>query len=280
MKKILVAFDGSLYSESALDYAIALTQNEPDNLIVGVFIEDLSYIYMVSNFGVEPTSYDISTEALERMKQNEEMEIKGNQQKFQKKCEKANVNYNVHLNEGVTIAELIRESTYADLMIIGYRTYFSNTGQSSSQKVLKEFLTDSYCPILVVPENYQPINRVIFTYDGNPDSVYSIRHFKYTLNHNFKDCHHQLLTVLGDEEEEVENEDLLKEYLSLHFSEIAYEQKLGKPEEEIPNHLEASSDSLLVMGVYNRNALMRLFVSSVTDDILKAQTTPVFIAHR
>jgi nucleotide-binding universal stress UspA family protein len=43
MKKILVAFDGSVFSEGALEYAFALSV-EQDAMIVGVFIEDLSYV--------------------------------------------------------------------------------------------------------------------------------------------------------------------------------------------------------------------------------------------
>ena len=281
MKKVLVAFDGSNYSESALNYAIKASENEKGNILTGVFIEDLNYAYMFSNFGVDPASFELTGEYgeyLEEIRQNEEATIENSKAAFEKRCKEAGVNYTIHWDEGVTVLELIRESTYADLLIIGYQTYFSNTNEGN-QQVLKDFLTEAKCPVLVVPEQSNPIDRVVFTYNGQEDAVYAIRHFTYLLKNNFPNAQFTLLHVKANEEA-LPNEDLIREYLHQHYPDIEYETLKGKPEEQLQAYAGNEPSTLLVLGSFGRNALSRLFASSVAEGFLKNQTNPVFIAHR
>ena len=282
MKKILVAFDGSLYSESALNYAIQLSQDEPGNIITGVFIEDLNYAYMFSNFGVDPASYELPGtygEYLEEVRQNEEASLDVSKNQFEKRCQEAGVNYTIHWDEGVTVLELIRESTFADILLIGYQTYFSNI-RDSNQKVLKDFLAEAKCPVMVVPETYNTIDHIVFSYNGKEDSVYAIRHFTYLLKYNYQQAEQTLLHVKEKEDEVFPNEDLLKEYLDQHYPNIQYQTLIGKPEEKVADHTQNDPNTLLVLGSFGRNALSRLFASSVAKGFLKSKSNPVLIAHR
>ena len=284
MKKILVAFDGSLYSESALKYAVSLSANEPGNLITGIFIEDLSYAYMFANFGIDPTGYELSGEYgeyIDEIRQSEEETIQKSRQAFVDRCEKAGVNYTTHLDEGATAFELIRESIFADLLIIGYQTYFSNLVDNTDQKALKDLLTDAKCPVLIVPENEKPIDNVIFTYNGKDNSVYAIRHYTYLLASSVNNkVNYYLLNIRDHKDENLPNEDLITEYLHLHYPGITYEMLEGKPDDKIQEYGEKKSNALLVLGSFGRNALSRLFASSIGEGLLRAKTTPVFIAHR
>lgn len=278
MKKILLAFDGSLYSESALDYAINLSKEEKDNLIVGVFLQDLSYLYVASDFGMEPQPYQMSYELIEKIKSDESREIEKNVEVFKTNCSKAGIKYQVHLDRGVPVDELINESAFADLILMGYQTYLSNVGQRSEQ-LLKDLLKDSKCPVFILPEKPQPVKEIIFAYDGSTKAAYAFRQFTHLLKVNFPASKYTLFTVLRDEEETVENEKLIKEYLDLHYQDIKYEKRVGKPHLEIKKYTERSPGGLLVMGAFGRNALSRFFKGSKADTILEAGVNPVFISH-
>ncbi len=283
MKKILVAFDGSLYSESALNYAIGISKTEKGNIITGIFIEDLDYAYMFSNFGIDPTGYELSGEYggyVDELKQSQEEIIQQSREAFINRCEKSKVNYTTHYDEGVTALELVHESTFADLLIIGYQTYFSNTDAEGNQKVLKDILRDAKCPVLVVPETKKPIENIIFTYNGQDDSVYAIKHFTYLLKPNFENVNYQLLHVQESKGKVVINEDLIREYLHQHYPEINYQLLEGKPEKTIQEFTDSYPNALLVLGSFGKNALSRLLASSIGKEFLNQKSTPVFIAHR
>lgn len=279
----MVAFDGSLYSESALNYALEISKEETENIITGIFIEDLNYAYLFSNFGVDPTGYELSGDYgvyMDELRQSQEEIIQKSREAFINRCEESNANYTTHYDEGVTALELIRESAFADLLIIGYQTYFSNTGRENDQKVLKDILKDAKCPVLIVPEQMRPIKNIIFTYNGQDDSVYAIKHFTYLLKPSFGDVNYQLLHVQDDSENIVINEDLVREYLHQHYPNIKYEFLEGKPEIKIQEFVTSQPDALLVLGSFGKNALSRLLASSVAEEFLQQKTTPVFIAHR
>src|SRR2546423_11423306 len=116
MKKILVAFDSSSFSSGALDYALNLTARQK-SLIVGVFIEDLSYIGYATLFGEDYFAFD--PKLLERMEKESEGKIEENIAAFTARCTEANANFKAHRDKGVPANELMYESRYADLIILG-----------------------------------------------------------------------------------------------------------------------------------------------------------------
>src|SRR5262249_23529063 len=123
MKKILVAFDSTAFSSGALDYALNLMKDQK-SLIVGVFIEDLSYIGYMTLFGEDYFAFD--KRMLDKMEQEAEGKLDEHMRTFESKCRTANANYKIHLDKGVPANELVRESLFADLIILGYQTFFSS----------------------------------------------------------------------------------------------------------------------------------------------------------
>ena len=283
MKKILVAFDGSRYSESALNYALKLS-NPGSDLIVGLFIEDLSYAYMFSNFGVDPMGHELSSgygPYIDEVRAREAADIEQNKKAFMDRCEESGARYTTHLGEGGTAKRLVEESVFADLLITGYQVYFSNMGETDEQKVLKDVLAETNCPVLVVPEEDRPVEDIIFTYDGGEEAVYAIKQFTYLLSPSVGDLHYELLSIQPDASASLPNESLVREYLHQHYPDINYEIKEGdKPEEALTQHMGERPHAVLVMGSFGRNAVSRFFSASKASGLLESKSTPVFIAHR
>ena len=278
MNKILIAFDGSHYSESALQHAKNIARQE-GAFIVGVFIEDLTFMKEIT-FATHPpfamgySALDVK-EILEEAGENVASQI----HEFKTYCEKHNLNYEIHHDRGVSVEVLINESYFADLLIIGYRTYFSHFGFDDDRVLVKEVLKNSGCPNLVVPENYTPIENIILAYDNKPSSIFSIKQFAYLFRNMSQSNEISFLHITDNATDELEEADKLMEYLRVHFPKLNIMKKVGKPEEELLHFAEITENPLLVTSSFGRNALSQLINPGVSKELLKAAAVPTFIAH-
>ncbi|MBX7141759.1 MAG: universal stress protein [Chitinophagales bacterium] len=274
MKKILVAFDSSSFSAGALDYALNLLPRE-STLIVGVFIEDLSYLGYVTLFGEDYFAFD--TRVLDKMEKEAEGKLDENMRTFEQKCKEASASYKIHLDKGVPANELVRESLFADLIILGYQTFFSSVSGEAS--ILKDVLVDAECPVLVVPEQYKPVQSLVLTFDGKVASVYAIRQFTQ-LFPAFTKLPASMLHIAKGKEGEDDNSNLMKEYLSINYPNLSIQVATGSADEVIISNAESFMAPLVVMGAYGRSAFSRFFSKSTAAKLLKEKSWPVFAAHK
>lgn len=275
MKKILVAFNDSSFSEGALEYALnSVTQKK--SLIVGVFIEDLSYIGYATLFGEDYFAFD--PKLLEKMEKESEGKIEENIGTFTAKCQAASANFKVHRDKGVPANELINESRYADLIILGYQTFFSSVAGEAS--ILKDVLIDAECPVLVVPDQYKPIQNILLAFDGKPHSAFAIKQFTQLFPEESLHAEATLLHIAKSKEETDNSSELMKEYLTTHYSKLNYELLSGQAEEAILNFAEMQTNPLVVMGAFGRSGVSRFFSRSTAGKLLKDKSLPIFVAHK
>lgn len=278
MKKILVAFDGSFYSESALQYAIQIAK-KTEALISGIFLEDLTAYHQFSPVFHAPEMIGLADDVLLELKNENKQTIQENIDKFTQQCNKAEARYTIEKEAGIPAKELIDESLYADLLIIGSVTYFSNISFATDQNLISDLLYRANCPVVVVPERFDKIRSVVLTFDGSTSSVWAIKLYTYLFRDFLDDQTLTLLSVCKKEDESVEGERRLHHYLQQVQPNCKYEKIVGKPVDEILHFAKVSGNSMLVMGSHGRNAFWKLFKSSVEDKIVKARTIPVFVAH-
>ena len=274
MKKILVAFDSSSFSSGALDYALNLARQQK-SLIVGVFIEDLSYIGYATLFGEDYFAFD--PKLLQRMEKESEGKIDENIAAFTEKCKAANANFKAHRDKGVPANELIYESRYADLIILGYQTFFSNVAGEAS--ILKDVLIEAECPVMIVPDQYKPIQNILLTFDGKAHSVFAIKQFIQLLPEESVQASATLVHITKSKEE-TNGSDLMKEYLAAHYSKLKYETLSGQAEEALLSFAEKQTSPLVVMGAYGRSGISRFFSRSTAGKLLKDKSLPIFVAHK
>jgi hypothetical protein len=123
MKKIIAAFDGLKFSESARDYALDIAKQTHTHL-VGVFMDDPSYtsykIYeLIGKEGV-------SAATLNTFEAKDQSTRDAAAKNFEKACQKQGIEYTIHHDRKIAIQALKHESIYCDLLIIhkivtGYR---------------------------------------------------------------------------------------------------------------------------------------------------------------
>ena len=278
MKKFLAVFDGFKMSPGTLDYAIQLAQAANAHL-VGVFLDDFSYrSYNVVK--VIKTNKDYAN-VMKEMDAKDKKKRDDAALKFQKACGKAGIYFSIHRDTNIALHELKHESMFADLIIINEYETFTKYKEEPPTRFMKELLADVQCPVLVVPNISQPVNKIVLLYDGGPSSLYAIKMFSYLFG-NFNEVPVEVFTV-NDQylaSRHLPNNKLMREFIKRHFPKATYSVAKGLPEEEITGYLRNHKENeLVVLGAYRRSELSRWFKTSMADILMKELDTPLFIAH-
>lgn len=278
MKKFLAVFDGFNISKSTLDYAIQLTQAANAHL-VGVFLDE--FIYRSYNVVKVMKTYKNYEEKVKELDAKDKLKRDVAAQQFQKACSKAGIHFSIHRDKGIAILDLKKESMFADLIVINEFETFTKYKQQSPTRFMKDLLADVQCPVLVVPNNAKPVDKIVLLYDGGPSSLYAVKMFSYLFG-SFMDVPVEVLTVKDHfmATSRVPDNKLMREFIKRHFPKASYTVIKGAAEEQIIGHLRNHKENeLVVLGAYRRSELSRWFKTSMADTLMKELDTPLFIAH-
>ena len=174
MKKILLAFDGTNFSEGAFEFARRMNEQSPI-LLTAAFLPQIDYANVWSY--AEPTAGLLFIPLIE---QEDAAVIHKNIARFELLCQKNNIDYRVHKDFlDFALPALKKETRFADLLIIGSESFYENLGVNEPNESLKDALHAAECPILVVPEKFEYPTTNVLTYNGSNDSVFAIKQFAY-----------------------------------------------------------------------------------------------------
>jgi len=276
MKKLLLAIDAEKPDLQSLEFGIYLTRLTGSSL-TGVFLENLPDLQpgvklAYGSAYVETIGAEAEPETTFKEKVTDE-----NIRKFKAACETQDVSYQVHRDKGVPLEELIAESRYADLMISESRLFAASPLETPAGTV-KSLLVKSECPVIVAPYHTQPINKILFAFDGSPSALFAIKQFTYL----FPEFGGTDITVLQADKEAVfseEGKEKLYGYLKHHYSHINFRDLRGNPKNELFDYCLRERNALLIMGAYGRSWLSSLLWTSTAELILKLNNLPVFITH-
>ena len=277
MKKIIAAFDGLKYSKSTRDYATYLAKQTNAHL-VGVFLEDPLYTsYKVYDLLTEE---GVSGKKLKALEANDKETRKASVEDFEKLCQLQGLAYNIHHDNKTALLELKQESIYADMLIIDAAETLTHYPETLPTRFINDLLTDVQCPVLVVPLNYEPLQKIILLYDGEPNSVHALKMFSYLLP-QLKSLDTEIIYVKpAGTSMHLPDNKLLKEFTKRHFPTAIYTVMEGLAEDEIVAHVQQSKQNpLVVLGAYKRGVLSRWFRESLADTLMKELKIPLFIAH-
>lgn len=278
MKHILLAFDGSYYSEAALRYAIQLAKSE-EAMIEGIFLEDISAYHQFSPIFEAPDVIGIADEVLEELKNSTRQSIEENVAKFKASCAASAVHCKAEHEIGVPGVELIDRSMFTDVLIIGAITYFSNLGIQGDMRLVSELLSHAHCPVIVVPEQFHEVNLINFSFDGSSSASFAIRQFLYLFPNLIASAKANLITIVRGEEVMVPYEEEMLKYLRYYKKNLYREVLQGKAREELLRYVKMSPESIVVMGAFGRNAFSQMFKPSVGKKLIRSNSVPIFIAH-
>lgn len=272
MKKIIIPFDGGNFSNGAFSFACNINDRNPI-LLTGIFLQAVNYtpLFFFPSAFAAPFYVPVNEGVDEGVSKN-------NIEEFKRLCDKNNIKYKVHedLDESA-LPQLMKETRFADIMIIGSEVFYSNITNGPLEYLLHA-LHATECPVIIVPEKFNFPSHIILAYDGSESSVYAIKQFSNLFPElcSLK----TMLVYAGDEKHDIPDDQLIEEFAVCHFEDLTINKIPEKDKNHFNEWLAEQSNPLLVSGSFSRSDISQLFNRSFIIKTIKDHKTPVFIAHR
>ncbi len=279
MEKILLAIDALNPDKKALDFACYLALLTKSK-VTGVFLENLTTEdrpVLRKVLGMASVGWEVDEHA-EAHREREAI-TRRNIAMFRDGCILREVCFDVHLDKGMPAKELIRESRFADLMVVDAETSFNKVYEGSPTGFVRDVMRRSECPVIIAPGNFSAIDEIVFTYDGSASSVFAIKQFTYLLPQYYN----KKVTLLQVNESGIWEEpdrEKFREWLRDHYTDLHFEAMKGKADDTLFDKLYNRKNIFLVMGAYGRNAISQFFKQSRADLLIRTVAQPIFIAHQ
>lgn len=273
MKKIILAFDGTHFSEGAFEFARKLDALEPI-LLTGVFLPQAELANLWSY------AYGLSGPLIPLVEKSETDLIQMNIDKFEKLCWDNTIEFTVHKDfYDFALPELKRESRFADLLILGSEVFYKNIGTGQPNDYLKDALHEVSCPVLLVPEKYEFPESIILAYDGSEASIFAIKQFAY-LFPEMLNRQTMLIYAHEDAQKDFPEKRQIEELVSRHYKNLTLFKLDINPKKLYSAWVAENNSAILVCGSYSRSGLSEFFRRSFVQDVIADHHLPVFIAHR
>lgn len=273
MKKILLAFDGTRFSEGAFEFARKLHELQPV-LLTGIFLPqaELGNLWSYAD--------GIGVTFIPQLQKDNSEQVEKNIAHFEKLCQGNGIDYRVHKDFfDLALPELKKESCYADLLILGSEIFYKNMGTDNPNDYLRDALHDIACPVLLVPEKFNFPESIILAYDGSEEAVYAIKQFAY-LFPELTNIPTLLVYANNIPGADFPDKIQMEELVARHFSDLSLLKLSVNPKKEFSGWVMDKKSAMLVSGSYSRSGLSQLIKNSFIKDIIASHRLPVFIAHK
>ena len=281
IKRILIPLDPSPYTETALEIGCTLAKQNGAEL-TGLVVLDIPGIE--KSIGPVPLGGFYYAERLEKAKEDEAREhIQSLLARFKEKCEKEGVGHREAQSQGSPSEQIIKESIYYDVVLIGLRTYFHFETRDKPGDSLDEVLDHSITPIYGVPEKFSlpDISRdkikVLIAFDGSLPSARALQRFAQLAVPDIMEV--ILLTSNPDQAEADYHLGQAEAYLNAHsidnIKTVWTTQDIIEAMEE--KYLDWAS--IVVVGVHSKKGLFDFMLGSLTRYLIEAAKKPVLIGQ-
>jgi nucleotide-binding universal stress UspA family protein len=275
MKKILLAFDGSNFSEGAFEFARKLNDIEPV-LVTGVFMPQVDY----ANLWSYASAAGSGAGFIPLLEEEDTDIVQKNIFHFEDLCQKNGIAYRVHKDfYSFALPELKKESRFADVIILSGELFYKGVVESNQLDYLRDALHAAESPVLIVPEHYQFPDNNILAYDGTGECVYAIKQFAYIFPE--LTANPTLLVYAEDEEnKDFPSKEQIVELATQHYKDLTFYKLEVSSKKYFSKWINERSGSILVSGAFSRSIFSQIFRKSFVTEIIREHKVPVFVAHR
>jgi len=273
MKKILLPWEADNFPEGAFQFIKLLRMHEPVS-VKGILFSSVNK--ELSAPGVLVPSRESFVKSVEVEKQN----VEQGKSKFIQHCDINRISYQIRENKEKWDKDLfIKESRFADLIVVGQEFFDSNAFDEQEPSLLmQEALHTSECPVVVVPDSFRSVDRIAIAYDGKKTSMFALKQFSY-LFPQFTDLPAEIIYIKNEDSDAIPDRDLLQEYANWHFDSLTAFKLHFDLKKYFAAWLEHKKNVIWVTGSYARSAASNLKNSSFADQIIRDHSNVLFIAH-
>lgn len=251
--------DGSASAEKLLDCSAKIFPSKQDHF-QGAFVEGIvgKNINQVFDYPANLNAQFTRSEIIERILHSNLNNNESFISSFVNKCDELSLKTSVYLSDVEVNEDLVNESLYNDLFLIG-KDLFKRPDLDKTSLEAIEFVTkNAKCPILLLSCEQPSFQNIVLIYDGSNRSFEAIKLFAYLMGEQLQTNKVTLNIVVT--EASIENEkpviDYLKRYKSNFYMHRVYPDNYYH---ELRNLLKDIHSFLLVSGVNKNEILEDLF---------------------
>ncbi len=276
IKTILIPVDGSVNSDTAVDYGIYIAPKLEASLS-GLHVIDIYLIQgpmmtdVSATVGMAP--YDCFFEAVETsLKEKADFVLKN----FEDRCLAAGIACETKKNIGKISDTIIEEAEGADLILMakkGEHFHLKEGGLIGS--VAEVVIRHSGKPVMVIPESFREIESMGLAYDGSAPARKALE-----LSLDISEKVKWPITVLIISADAAKAADLSAQVEDMAQKGLADCEVIisaGREADEILNFIAEGPVELMVMGAYGHNRLRELLLGSTTSHIIHKSPIPVLL---
>ncbi|MCG9880583.1 MAG: hypothetical protein MH472_08290 [Bacteroidia bacterium] len=252
---MLLLMDGTSDAERLLDCSIKIFHNQKDHFN-GAFVDGISSNNLNEVFDTKEhlSSQFTRSEIIEKILHTDLNNSNEFINRFVKKCEELNLRTKVFIGPEETNEDLVKESMFNDLFLIGKDIFRKPNVSRQSFDAIESLMRNTKCPIVLLSCEQISFQNVVLIYDGSKRSFDAIKLFMYLMSESIQKNNLILNIVVTENSSNNEKGviDYLKNY-KLHFSiNRVYPDNYYS---ELLNLLVSLNSFLLVTGV-NRNDIL------------------------
>ncbi len=272
MKKILFICDGENFPEGAFKFIESLQRIDPV-IAKGLFFAEIDAQLLI------PVSFIPNAGPYVKMEEEEKLAINKSSVRFSEQCKSLGIRHKEAKSfDGWDKDLFVKETRYADMVVISEQLFCRGLIEDQPNLFMEEALRASECPVLVIPESFSSIDRIIVAFDGKKESVFALKQFS-NLFPEYDELPIEFVYIKDEETDDVPDMDLLKEYTNAHYDAGNISKLHFHPGRSFTDWLKSKKNSLLISGSFSRSGASMLLRRSFVEDLIKNKAMPVFIAH-
>ena len=285
MKNILLCTDGSAFAKNVYKYGAWFARQFHAHINV-LFVTDIRSQQVASTGNLSGSiGFGASENLLHELVDLEHKKAKLNNQRARLILQNADETLKA---EGVTDFKLTNKTGFlvdcfhefeqdADLIVLGKRGEAAEFASAHLGANVDRIVRSSSKPCLVIPREFQPISRLLVTYDGSASGKKILR---FLVNSpSFQSLEIHLLTVAKANSVQTGMDRLKEAQEELEaagFNPISTLLE-GDSETAIANYVTQQDINLLLMGAYGHSRIRNLVIGSTTAQLLRSSNIPVLL---
>ncbi len=277
IKSILLAVDGSIYTDSVVSYGIDLAKKLNAFLRVYTVVDIRIYEWVLNTGGegympVIPSnvfhdeSYKFHTERADGLITS-----------LRKKLNSSGIKFEADKIEGSPVEVLCDISRQVDLVIMGARGDYARWGDRLLGATLEPVSHQNHSPLMIVDKAFFPFNSITCAYDRSESSNAGLRLAAY-----FGEKLELPLDVLTVNDDTGDRDETLEEartYLKPYNLEAQFRHEAGDPAKIIVNATANAPDTtLLIMGSFGHSRIREAILGSTTLEVMRGAAKPILLA--
>ena len=257
MGRVLIIVDNQEMSANVLHLAVNGIKEGREHLYIGLLINQFENSTISQNESII-SSHPALSEAEEKTL------TLGNS--FQNDLLNEGMASKICFGECLNTKEIVKETAFADLLIIDSRTFADYLLEKDRFQSLRGIFEKAQCPLLVIPSNFKDFHEIIILKDPEEKVVKAVKSLKSTLTQSLRNAEVSLIGKVPNEEEEFQDEKRLMDFLKQYFRNVGIMLTPDEPFEDVAFDLISKSQlPLVVMAGFDKRRIKNLILPLITN---------------